>query len=483
MTSLALPPTSIHSGPDSPDAATRDSTPLVTEHITTIRLPLIPLGDMSLVGAATRVVDIGIAPPPGFHFFRDVEGALRWRLVAADWQLTSPALNTGRAVSHASAEAVVDVYVGLLTEFAIAGLPLDNTVRFTQASLMRRLGWAAGSARRAPSGGGYNQLELALEYLRYANIESDAVRAQLEAIYGLRFLRADFSILQSWTKSALDGCVGNAYRMEARFSDHFASLLRHEAGAVRYSAATYEALPRGISRALYRYICGLRATVGEPVTTVPGLTILGSLGSRRQQLAPSRMRAILDEPHHLLVAHGVLGDEPKWSESETGVEQVTYMLERAPDLTLLLEESALAFGVTAASARSWATDKPDVLAQVLAAAIQGILTPTASVARMVQNYIANPRLIDAGALPHFDPARGLLPKQRCPEFEYLREEYTEATAWLARRPDVRGPLRRQYASPGRPDWVADGLVLLAARRMRNAQTISAWRKRAHRKSR
>ena len=47
---------------------------------------------------------------------------------------------------------------------------------------------------------------------------------------------------------------------------------------------------------------------------------------------------------------------PRWSKSKAGVEQVTYMLERAPDLSALLEESALAFGVTPASARSWAAD-------------------------------------------------------------------------------------------------------------------------------
>ena len=444
----------------------------VAEPMMTACRPIIILGDVKRHGAPLQT---GIAAAP-FNFIQD-DGGLRWSLATDDWLLTSPILPVGQ-MKGASAEAVLDVYVGLLAAFADAGHPADNTVRFTPAELMRRLRWSAGSARKAPIGPNYQQLELALDYLRHASIECEAIRAALEAIQGVRLLRANFSVLQSWTQTAASGAVGNAAPIEARFSDHFATLLRHHTGIVRYSAATFEALPRGVPRALFRYLESRKPGLDGPTLTVPAVTLLAHIGSRRRKLEPTRMQEMLDEPHNALYAHGVIGDMPAWSKDAAGRTQLTYVLDRAPDLQQLLRESAVAFGVKPSSAESWASREEQRFATVLAAAAQGIITPTRTIGSMVYNYMTSGRHIDPQALPHFEPGRGLLaPRQRSQEYEFLQEQYRDTRDWLASREEVAAALKRQLTCAGRVDWVTEGLMLLAARRMRGAEPLGLWRKK------
>ena len=462
--------------PDAPIAASTET--YVPEPSVTVCRPIVPLGDVSRSRPAGPAADDRFEGAP-FHFIAEGD-CVRWRLSADDWRLTSPTLPP-IGEKTASAEAVLDVYVGLLAAFAEARMPANNTVSFSPGAFTRRLGWGAGAARRGPTGRLYRQLELALDYLRQASVESEAVREQLEAIQGVRLFRANFSVLQAWTKTGVPDGVGGAVRIEARFSDYFAALIRHDAGVVRYCASKYVELPRGVPRALFRYIEGLRAGAAEPMVTVPSATILAHIGSRRRDLEPSRMKAILDEPHQLLYANRVLGDLPVWSKSDSGEWQLTYLLESTPDLGPLLEETAIAFGITGTLARMWATTRAARLTEILTAAIQGILTPKLTIGAMVHYYLEKESgVIDAAALPHFEEGRGLLrPKQRCQEFEFLQEQYAVTRDWLNERPEIGKALRRQLAGAvvGRPGWVTEGLVLLAARRMRRADDVKAWRKR------
>lgn len=440
--------------------------------------PIVALGDVNRSAAKAEDVP-GDAP---FRFIDD--GGLRWLLATDDWRVTSPVLPTGNGKT-ASAESVLDVYVGLLSAFAEAGQPVDNTVTFTPAEFMRRLGWSVGRSardsgthRRTLTGPSYAQLTLALDYLRHASIECEAVRAALEAIHGVRLRRANLSVLQSWTQSVSSGAVGRASPIQARFSDHFATLLRHDAGVSRYSAEMYESLPRGVPRTLYRYLSARKRELDGPTLTIPALTLLAHIGGRRAKLAPSRMHEILDEPHHVLLAHGVLGDMPAWSKGPTGEMQLTYVLDRAPDMQQLLRETAVDFGVKPVSAQNWAANQEQRFAMILAAAIQGILTPKATIGAMVHNYMSANRSIDSKALPHFEPGRGITtPKQRSQQYEFLEEQYRDTRDWLRTRPEVGAALRRQMATTAHPEWVKDGLVLLAARRMRQADSIEVWKER------
>lgn len=442
--------------------------------------PLIPLGDLARAKATTVSPATSHNDTP-FGFVRAGDD-LHWQLAVDDWRLTSPPLAGAGDGRTASAESVLDVYVGLLAAFAKAGLPADNTVRFAPGPFARELGWGAGSARGTPTGRQYRQLELALDYLRQANIESEAVRARLETIYGARVLRANVSVLQSWSKTALVAGFGKAVQVEARFSDHFAALLRQEQEVVHYCAARYAELPRGVPRALFRYVEGLRAAASSPLVTVAASTVLAHIGSRRRDVEPSRMKAILDEPHQLLYANRVLGDLPGWSQSDSGEWHLTYLLECPPDLGPLLEETALAFGITRGLAHQWRATRLDRLTEVLAAAVQGILTPTRTIGAMAHHYVEEyPGLIDAEALPHFEPGRGIVPpRQRCQEFEFLKEQYHATRIWLNERPDVERALQRRFWSEARPAWVTDGLVLIAARRMRRADDLRTWRRRVSR---
>ena len=451
----------------------------LAEPSVTVCRPIVPLGDVARVRtAASGPVTTRLGEP--FRFVK-IGGDLHWCLSTDDWHLTSPILPTGGNGRAASSEAVLDVYIGLLLEFAQRGLPADNTVRFSPGPFTRALGWCAGSARGTPTGRQYRQLDLALDYLRHANIESEAVRAQLEAIYGVRLLRSNFGVLQSWSKAAVESGVGGAVEVEARFSDFFAALLRHDHGAVRYCGTLYAALPRGVARPLFRYIEGLRAGATSPSVTVLASSVLAHIGCRRRGLEPSRMKAILDEPHNVLLANRVLGDLPRWSESRTGEWQLTYLLDSTPELGLLLEETAAAFGVSRALSKDWAANRLDRFTEVLAAAIQGILTPTGTLGTMVHHYMERKSvLIDAGALPHFEEGQGLLlPERRSPEFGFLQQQYAATRAWLTERPEVEKPLRRQFATEARPNWVIDGLVLIAARGMRGAENLDAWKRRVY----
>lgn len=455
-------------------------TKLVLEPSMIVCRPLAPLGDLSRARAASARRDLLGADLP-FQFLQNGDD-LHWRLSTDDWCLTSPVLPPLAGGPAASAESVLDVYVGLLMLFAEASLPEDNTVRFSPGQFAMGLGWGAKSARGTPTGRLYLQLDLALDYLRNASIESDMVRARLEQLYGVHFRRANFSVLQSWSKTAVAGGVGNAVRVEARFSDHFAALLRHDGGVVRYCAERYMRLPRGVPRALFRYIEGLRATTSGPMVVVPASTVLAHIGVRRRGLEPSRMKETLDEPHRLLYANQMLGDLPAWSKSDAGTTQLTYLLESTPDVGPLLVETARAYGITAILASKWAGHRTDRLAEVLAAAVQGILTPTKSIARMVHQYVdVKQCAIDPAALPHFEEGRGVTkPKPRCVEFEYLQEQYRASCDWLKERPEVGAALRRQFVGEGRADWVVEGLVLLAARRMRQAEGVKGWLRRVNR---
>lgn len=481
-TALYLPnPAPAADQPNSPiETEPAPRTKLVMEPTMIVCRPLAPLGDLDRARAASARGDSRGSDLP-FQFLQNGDD-LHWRLSTDDWCLTSPVLSTLIGARAASAESVLDVYVGLLTLFAAAGLPQDNTVRFSPGPFAMGLGWGANSSRGTPTGRLYQQLDLALDYLRSASIESDMVRARLEQLYGVHFRRANFSVLQSWSKTAVAGGVGRAVRVEARFSDHFAALLRHDGGVVRYCAERYMGLPRGVPRALFRYIEGLRATTSGPLVVVPASTVLAHIGVRRRGLEPSRMKETLDEPHRLLYANQMLGDLPTWSKSEDGTTQLTYLLESTPDIRPLLEETARAYGVTATLASTWAASRTNRLAEVLAAAVQGILTPTRSIAKMIYHYVeVTPCATDPKLLPHFGDGQGVTsPKQRCPEFEFLEEQYGATRGWLAERPEVGKALRRQYAGDGRADWVVDGLTLLAARRMRQAEGVKKWLRRVNR---
>jgi hypothetical protein len=451
----------------------------IIEPSVTISRPIIPMGDISRRSPVTAAG--GDTGP--FEFRVDKAGDLHWHLSLDDWDLTSPVIPPMGDVRAASFEAVVDVYVGLLSLFSADGLPSDNAVRCQRSSLIKLLGWCKGSKRGTPTGDQYVQLERALDYLRHANISSNAIWRQLETIHGACLLGGNLSVLQSWSKSVplMPHRIGNAVAVEATFSREFAELMRHESGVVQYCAATYMDLSRGLTRVMYRHLEGLRAVATEPTVTVDAGALLSHLGSRRRGLEPSRMHEILDESHAELFAHGIIGDLPTWSTSQTGQPEITYLLESAPDLSTLLEQTALDYGVTASSAGHWAKGQTERFAQVLAAAVQGILTPTRSIGRMVRDVIEHNRHIDPAALPHFEPGRGrLVPRQRCAEFEFLESQYAETSGWLKARPTIEAALRRQYKSPGRPEWVVDGLVLLAARRVRRAETLAAWKGRVNR---
>lgn len=449
---------------------------LIREPSVTISRPIIPLGDVSRRGAIVRA-ETDMSP---FGFRLSPSGDLHWRLSLEDWQLTSPTIREDGDAPVASFESVLDVYIGLLAQFSAAGFPADNVVRFERCALIKFLGWCGRSKRGTPTGDQYAQLERALDYLRNGNIASSQVMRQLDEINGTRTIGGNFSILQSWTKSVPLGRQrpGNSVAVEATYSREFADLLRHESGLVSFSAAKFTSLTRGISRALFRHLEGLRACTKEPTVTVDANALLAHLGSRRRDLEPSRMHEILDDAHVELYAHRIIGAHPTWSTSPTGKRVITYLLEGAPDLPKLLKQSALDYGVTGSSAEQWARGRTEQLAQVLAAAVQGILTPTKDIGRMVRNYVENSRHIDPEALPHFEPGRGLLlPGQRCVEFEYLELQYKETNDWLHAHPTIESTLRRQYTSLDRPLWVVDGLVLLAARPLCRADTLQAWKAR------
>lgn len=448
----------------------------IREPTITVCQPIVALGETAALSHASAGADAGDAP---FRVVRDGDG-YRTRLHASnDWIVISPRFTDAPGRTAASAEAVLDVYLGLLAAFASTDPQSDNVVRFTPAEFLRGLSWGTGSQRGAPTGRHYRQLDLALDYLRDASIESEPVRVRLESLLGVRILRANFSVLQSWTKSASVVGVGRPVQIEARFSDLFAALLRDEGRLTRYCATQYARLPRGVPRALFRYIEGLRTSATGSVATIAVPDLLARIGSRRRNIELSRVRDLLDEPHQILVANGVLGALPSWSTSKAGELQVEYVLETTSDIAGLAEETALTYGVTERLAADWAATRLDRLVEVLAAVSQGILTPTRSIARLLYHYVvAEHGPIDPKALPHFEEGRGLLrPKQRCREFEYLEEEYYATHAWLSDVPAVDQALRRQFAGSARAEWVTDGLVLLTARRLRGAPSVMKWKTR------
>jgi hypothetical protein len=424
---------------------------LVCEPLVLASRPLVPLGD-----SARR------PPDP-----------LRQLSVGSDWVLTVPPARPNEGI--ASAEAVVDVYVDLIGEFTQANDRRSSAVTLNVAELSRRCGWT--SPTRHAAGSHYRQVACALNYLSDITIDSAGVRTELQRIIGVDIGVGPLRMVERWSRPAGPTLPGQPVELEVHLTSEFVALLRSSLDEARYSASLYASLPRGVPRALYRYLSAVRQVAGEPEITMNAQTVLSHLGCRRVGLEPSRIKAILEEPHLHLYAANALGHVPTWTRSPDGDLHVTYMLEPQMDLAELLEESSLAFGVTPSSASSWSRDRTEALAEVLASAVLGIITPTGGIGPMVNNYLNSGRRIDPDALPHILPGRGITkPKKRHTDFDFIVEQCFENEAWLATRPRLRDALRRRYAE-GRRESVVEGLVMLAARRMRGAESLAAWREK------
>ena len=477
--SSLLPP---HVGIPSPSkpAAVKPSPPIplaatsITEARVTAGHPIVPIGDLAQRSTASAAhQEDGDA---SFSVVQDQAGRARWQLSLENWHLQLPPLGS-RDGEHVGPETVLDVYVMLLARLHAADFPLDSCVRFSGASSIREMGWTRGRKRRSPTGKQYTQLDNALHYLRFLNIASEAVRQRLSTVYGAPVLSANLSILQSWIKSR-PGRIADGVVYEARFSQDFVALLRQQDEVVHYPATQYLELSRGTPRALFRYLEALRCQAEEPSVTVRALDVAARLGSTRRDMEQSRLHPMLHEAHVELVAFKRLGALPTWSESSSGELLITYALHDAPSLGELLEASAIRYGVARRRASEWAANGLERLALVLAATAQGIITPTTGVPQMISNYIKSDRPIDAAALPHFAPGRGVCrPVKRCVDFDFLSEAYEETEGWILARPVVAAALRNHFMDRPRPDWVVDGLVHVAAREMRRAESLQDWKRR------
>jgi hypothetical protein len=424
---------------------------LVCEPLVLASRPLIPLGD-----SARRL------PAPVSQL-----------TIGSDWVLNVPPARPNEGI--ASAEATLDVYVHLISEFARAGNHLKNSLTLNVAELSRRRGWTAPGGHAA--GSHYRQAMRALDYLSDVTIDSAEVRNELLRITGGDSAGQPLRIVERWTRPTGPTAPGQAVELEVHLTSEFTALLSGALDDARYSDSLYASLPRGVTRSLYRYLSAVRQVAGEPQITMKAQTVLSHLGCRRLGLEPSRIKTILEEPHLHLYAANALGKVPNWTRSPDGDLLVTYMLEPQTDLAELLEESSLAFGVTPTSAVAWSRDRTEALAEVLASAVLGIITPTHGIGPMTNNYLNSGRLIDPCKLPHFAPGRSItVPEKRHVDFDYLLEQFHATEAWLATRPRLREALRRRYAE-GRRESVVEGLVMLAARRMRGAESLATWRER------
>lgn len=315
---------------------------------------------------------------------RDDSAMARWPSIG--WTVT--AHRTNRAIT----ELARSVHLSLLGSVALDG-PLDTgPVEFVAYDVLQRLGRLSySSGHVAPGGSAYNDLRLALEYLKTTEYRGGG-------------FDSPFTILRDYELSGV-----NAGRSYVLYSEPFMQALRTRPAPIALN--TYAELSRGSPRALYGLLAAHRPLKRIEIT---GRELMSRIGSSHSNVNASRIGQRLGKAHKELLRFGVLTAEPEIRKKD-GAWTVSYELsrpklrwiQRLPMSTLggvadTIEETeigiatgifarlAIEWGVVPEVARSLAIKHPRSLARTVAAAAIGIARPQKSVPAMVVHYTRNP---------------------------------------------------------------------------------------------
>lgn len=451
-------------------SATRYS---VDEHHT-IGFPIVPVGDSpKLEGRGARRVA---------------------EFAGIGWRIEQPYLTNGRLPSS----AVLDVYVGLMFLFKLAGFPEDGRVYFSRYRFLLLIGWLSSSRGPRgrvikPSGRHYRQLAAALEYLESTRLVNRNADVEQIGPDGRAFRgQQGFPILQ-YHRMADEprGRCGEGGRNEGgasmvQFSDAFRMMVGGGANTTKVDLDLFLSLPSGSARPLFRLFCWMRR---HAIRRIRVSEVLQRIGSTQAHCVPARARQVLDKAHGALRERGVLTGDPVYVKAE-GEYWIEYSF---GDPRVLLDEEealiaqAIAYGVVPATARELAVANRPQMERVLAATTLGLLHPRRTVAAMVVHYTrrgidieeTGRRIEDA-----IDSQVSLDLDTRAADVRYLAWCKQEREARSARRADlsvssVRHEIEVARQERGLEDapWLSDGLVAMRLNALLRIPDLGIYRSR------
>jgi hypothetical protein len=404
------------------------------------------------------------------------------------WQLVLPSRSAGDA---SPSTTVLDVYVGLLYLYALAGFPEDGRVNFSRYALLSLLRWVSHTTQDGaqvvvkPSGKHYRNLEDALMYLSQTlmvNKNPDVVQYDID---GSPFQGSQgFPILQYY-RLPKDSPGPRAEReLQGRsyvvFSKAFTAMLGGGARVTQIDWGLYLSLPSGMPRHLFRFLTWLRQ---EGRSAPPIGEVFARVGSTQADHRPARARQILDKAHASLRRAGVLSADPAYEKDPSGQYCIRYAF-GDPNQLLGDEEflvrAARGLGVTESVARELAVANRQQLERVLAAAVLGFITPRNSLGSMIVHYTRRALPIREHPGQEQEPAD--LPLQgQGPDRGYISWLKKERDGFLKHAPDVdeaavwqRARAAARERSREQQDWVIEGLAAIRINSALNLETFSEY---------
>lgn len=484
-------PASTGTAPSSESASAR----VFHEAVPIAALPLAPLCDRRALKAAPLAEDDDsgalVRVSTQAEGEREQHG---WMLRHSDGVLASPLADSDSA-SLLQAHLVLDVYAGLLLALAEAGHPDDGRVQVGRLAFLRRINWVGPNG----SAGGrlYRQLDAVVRYLAEMQITSTAIQrfinpdadTDISGTLTFRILQAHGRVTE-WRRQG----THEQNRVDAGhasddlivfFSSPFMRALLARDLRVSYRMSHYLGFQPGAPRALYRYVSYLATQPLHEGTIVVDLNdVLASIGSTRRDVPPAKFRQLVRGADQQLVDKGLLRCKPTYQAVDRNgrrTYQVTFRPSPPPttELTALLRETLIAYGVWPSVAVALADGNTEWVAHVVAAVTLGMLEVGADLPRMVVDYCKHPeRALDVERLPRFRPTS---PAQRRTNLagnvamKYLDESHEASLTYLdGFGAEDRRKRREAFTAPGRPRWVVDGLMLAAARSDRQGWTLDAY---------
>lgn len=363
---------------------------------------------------------------------------------------------------------VLDVYVGLVILYELAGSPPAGAFRFCRHHFLGLIGWHRFPGRRdgrllKSSGEDYLALDAALRYLAQTRFDlCDKIETEARDSDGVSNEADTLQILAGVTSPRGESDLSS--EASVVLSPRFAQMLRRGEGTVRFGLRTYLALTAGSPRQLYRVLAWMRYTRRRRISFRELFQRVGSV--QAGTFVPSRVKQLLGASHEELRRLGVLARDPEF-EREGGEWYVRYTLGdpliRLSEDELLVRQAVL-YGVSESTARKYAREHPDRLERILAAATLGVRRPRKTLGQMIGHYVTVGHPIQ-DTNERFEPTNET---QTRVQPMTLGARYL---AWVAnarermreeRDRQVEERLRRHFEQrPGRAPWVVEGMVQMA----------------------
>lgn len=412
-------------------------------------LPLVPLGDGQR-GSVTR-------------------GEARHTFGPVEWEIVVPTHDRLDGKSPLPSHVILDVWIGLLYQWQLAGAPESGEIRFGRYEFLHLLGWLSrrqrGGVIEKPSGRHYRQLNRAMRYLAQTTFIATSRGVQVGHDGALFRGTQGFGLVDYWRLADDQGV--RAAPSVVVFTQTAQKMLRSGPLAA-IDLDVFLSLPTGTPRQLLRLLTWLRA---REQNVLPLAELFARLGSVQRHAVPARARQILSASHDWLCRRGILGEAPEYCRLEDGQWGVRYSFTTPDrpreDVVDLLVGGCVLLGVRPAMATYLATTSPMRLLEVLSAVLLGHLVPQRNLAGLIvratqsamplpdlpnpqwmQTHSAGGRWVQdlarsrASALEVLF-SRGILPERAAAHFGLTKEQL--------------------------PGWVEHGLWALWAQRQLNAQ--------------